>query len=322
MKTHFLKFTFAFGMVVLCLSCTTKTYDIELEGFEPRLVLQCFFNEGEPFVVYVTSTMRIDSEEFYSDTIENAEVNLYKDGIFQESLVWNEYYLDPHRIRNRVYCSDSAMGESGSTYRLEVSAPGFDPVFAESTIPEKTWLKYLYHDYDTTIQDIAGVEDFQLYLNTYLKMQNPEDIRNFYFFVSRINTWRDPYDLLELSDPRINDPILGNTLDLYNSPFGWGDPDYLLFTNEFIQSDEYEFIAKFWVDNAYSLGGDRRIYFNLATLSSEAYEYMTSRTIQRNLDQRFSEPAWVYSNVEGGAGIFAGVNIATDSLILPIYYGR
>ena len=59
-----------------------------------------------------------------------------------------------------------------------------------------------------------------------------------------------------------------------------------------------------------------KVYYNLATLSNEAFQYLSTRTSQKNNDIRFSEPVKVFSNVTGGTGIFAAMNISTDSLSL------
>ncbi|MBN1953011.1 MAG: DUF4249 domain-containing protein [Bacteroidales bacterium] len=308
MKNSFNKsFLILFG-IIFCFSCTTKTYDIELDEYTPHLAVECFFTAGEPFSVVVTSTHSNTDSVIPLDTIKDAEVRVYEDGGFMNNLEWAETNTYRPNIFFTegvgIFTNPNAIPEVGKRYRIEVSAPGYDPVYAESTIPEKSDLSYLGHDHITEEEN-----DFTYqYLRVFLRMQNPDTLSHFFFFITmRSYYWNN--SIYHHRYPMINDPILGITT-------GQNDGNgYVLFSNEFIEEDYYDFHVKFYQSDTTKLENNPRVFFHLATLSEEAYHYCETLELYQELDPRFSEPVWIYSNVEGGAGVFAGINISTDSLI-------
>lgn len=294
-----------------CFSCMTKTYDIELDEYTPHLAVECIFNDGEPFMVVITATRSNTYTENKRDTIKDAEVNVYEDGIFIGNLKWTE----TNTYRANIYFADGfgiftnpdVILEVGKRYRIEVSAPGYDPVYAESVIPEKSNLSYEGHTHLIEEPNEMHIFPAQI-LKVFLRMQNPDTIRHYFFFVTMRPRWEDLIDYHRY--PMINDPILGITTQHDGSSFG-----YVLFSNEFIKEDHYDFQVKLSQSDTTKLQGYPKSFYHLATLSEEAYQYFETLELYPELDPRFSEPVWIFSNVEGGAGVFAGINISTDSLI-------
>jgi len=121
-----IKYTTALlGIAALLFSCEKKIpFDDEVN--QSKLVLNESFSPGTNFVVHVSNSLSvIDAAELRG--IENAEVKLYQGDVLLETMVHTEngFYQGPLFV----------MPETDVDYRLEVSAPDFDPVIATGSAP-------------------------------------------------------------------------------------------------------------------------------------------------------------------------------------------
>ncbi|MBN1924597.1 MAG: DUF4249 domain-containing protein, partial [Prolixibacteraceae bacterium] len=288
-------------------SCSEKYHDLELPGFEPKLVVNSFFREGEPFRVSVSySQARNNTNKLYP--VVGAQVELYEDNIWVEEL---QGAPDPEiaggdSIWLWLYYGREVLPREGHTYRLEVSAEGFAPVAAESTIPPRTKIE---------IVDTAWIErDYDRFLNVDLEMENPDEKRWFCLVVTNLAP------ILEF-DSLQNDRVVGYydwglTFEINNPAIGKREQrlneDYLVFSNELMKDENYPFSMSISKSKIYH----ERIGIDLVTLSDEAYTYLVTLSDFKNNDMRYSEPVKIFSNVEGGQGIFAGINVACDTINL------
>jgi hypothetical protein len=288
-------------------SCSEKYHDLELPDFEPKLVVNSFFREGKPFRVSVSYSQGRNNTNKLLPVV-GAQVNLYEDNIWVEEL---ECSRDPEigggdSILLWFYYSRDLMPREGHTYRLEVSAEGFDPVFAESIIPKRTGLTVL----DTLWFGVGNERS----LKVDLVMENPDDKRWFQLIVSNLSY------ILEF-DSMQNDVIVGyndhgTTFDINDPVIGLREQrlneDYLVFSNELMQEEFYPFSVAVSKRNIQH----EKIGIDLVTLSDEAYKYLVTLSDFKNNDMRYSEPVKIFSNVDGGHGIFAGINVACDTINL------
>ncbi len=287
-------------LFLLFVSCTTKEYEMDLKGYEPKLAVNSFFHQGELFKVSISATRAITSDEPFI-AIDNAEVALYENNTFAEYLVWRENDYWAEEIDRGYYYSTFTRASEGNNYSIEINVPGYDQVTAESIMPSKTNIQYLNHEWFET-DDIFS----DRWLKSYLRIENTPVRNDYYLFIS---TRRDGDQSLRYILFDIDDPILGESgMD--------ADANYLLFNNELIIDSTYSFSLDIPEDQLADLSVKIKVYYNLATLSNEAFQYLSTRTSQKNNDPRFSEPVKVFSNVTGGTGIFAAMNISTDSLSL------
>jgi hypothetical protein len=104
----------------------------------------------------------------------------------------------------------------------------------------------------------------------------------------------------------VNDPFIGKREGRYNEEF-------LIFSNDIIPTLEYTFSIEI---NKLQTETYQQIAVDLVTLSDDALKYLTTLADHNKNDIRYSEPVKIYSNVVGGQGIFAGINIACDTIIL------
>ncbi|MCF8357192.1 MAG: DUF4249 domain-containing protein [Prolixibacteraceae bacterium] len=294
-------------IVAFFISCSEKYHDLELPDFEPKLVVNSFFREGKPFRVSVSNSQgRNNTNKLFP--VVGAQVDLYEDNIWVEAL---EGSRDPEiaggdSIWKWFFYSCEVLPREGHTYRLEVSAEGFASVTAESTIPPRTELEII---------DTSWIKrDYDKFLKVDLEMENPDDKRWFQLIVSNLSY------ILEF-DSLQNDVIVGykdhgTTFDINDPVIGLREQrlneDYLVFSNELMS----EKIHPFSVEISRSKIIYEMVGIDLVTLSDEAYKYMVTLTDFKNNDMRYSEPVKIFTNVNGGYGIFAGINVECDTINL------
>lgn len=291
-----LKCLLIISVVQLINSCTEYRNDIDLPEVESKLVVNSMFNYGDYFKINVSySQTRNTTSEL--DVVRNAEVLMIEDNLIVDTLLINE---DPNYLDsiNRWFYYSKITPSLGKQYRVVVSANGYSPVYAISTVPEKAKIKVV----DTEIIK-AGDNQESKFLSVHLEMDSILKHGYYYFAVSHkrgIYSSTANYILFEM-----NDPVLGQHSNSI-------DQDYCLFTGELLADSSYTFS----INLNESIMDSYVLYFELLSLSSEAWNYLETLTAQKNIDIRISEPVKVYSNVIGGRGIFGGINLCVDSLLL------
>jgi hypothetical protein len=286
-------------------SCLYKYQDMDVPDIERKLVVNSFIRPGHPIRVSVSASESRNNNKPLMP-IYNATVLIYENNMLIEQLQHKKQGSSPDSILQNFYFGKTLHPVEGKIYRIEVSAPGFNKVYAESTIPIKTFL---------AITDTSWVKaEWDQLLRVDLKMEHKSEIQ--YYFLATKHIFPIYAQTGQLYNPivgfsesyfrhRINDPAIGTRECRV-------EEDLLIFTNEFIATDPYPFYIE--IDKQQTT--NETICVDLITLSYEAYTYLKTLTDFKNNDPRYSEPVKLFSNVIGGHGIFAGINIASDTITL------
>jgi hypothetical protein len=296
---------------LLFVSCFEKYHELELADYEPKLVVNSFFNVGEPIKVSISGSLsRTNTGKFLP--VVDAKVDLYEEETWKEELKGgpnNDGRIWLDSIGTWFYYSQSILPQPGKKYRIEVSAPGFKSVTAESMVPGSSALQIL----DTIVinRDIKNnTGDYILRVS--LKMENMIKQRWYYLnaaYLNAITEWDgiNPEKIVGYRKShfpvRVNDPLIGLRE-------GRVKEDYLLFNNPLAPDEKYQFYVNLMFRSIHG----PHVSLNLVTLSDEAYNYFESVSDFKNNEPAYSEPVKLYSNVEGGFGIFAAINIASDTI--------
>jgi len=303
LKTRFIFFSFA----LFLFSCSRE---IEFEGqrFENKLVLNGLICSDSLISVHLSRTNTILSDEI--PVIENATVSLYCNGKYREALLY---------LKNGIYKSKTVYPQSDSIYTITAEAEGYPVISATDTVPRRTRIIYgthssgntydeygdPHHDYEITISDPPEKNFYEL----------------FYIFQNSPNEYLDSYLIGFQTDPVVADPVLRSDSEL----------DYWVFT--YVFSDNLFNGTNYLMRNKFLDMGVRGIFTNqfvptdfedkyaiLRTSSLAYYNYRKSWIRHSNNQQignRVEEPLFMtligdptpmYSNVEGGYGIFAAFN--------------
>jgi hypothetical protein len=294
-----------FGIILN--SCQERYHDVELPQMNPKLVVNSLFNEGERIRVSISTSLGRNSTEQYTPVI-NATVNLYENGEWVEELKGGQNTINifGDTIGKWFYFSRTTLPKAENVYKINVEAPGFESISAESKVPQKT----VIHVVDTAWIKI----EWDYYLRVYLEMENPSEKHWFYLGTANLNPifsssgGEDPPIIgfnKRYFNFRVNDPLIGTRERRANE-------DFPLFSNELFPGDFYKFAIE--VNRLNTIGESFAV--DLITLSDEAYKYLQTVTDFKNNDIRYSEPVKIFSNVKDGLGIFAAINTSCDTVWL------
>lgn len=294
-------------LAIFLFSCS-KEIEFKYNHIETKLVLNGLICPDSLISVHLSRTYTILSDEIL--VIENAKVSLFCNGKFVEIL---EYY------KHGIYKSRTVYPQPDSIYTIIAEAEGYPVISATDTVPRKTKIKYgthssgntydeygdPHHDYETTISDPPEKNFYEL----------------FFIYQNSPNIFLDKYLINFQIEPVVADPVLRSDSELDYWVFTY------VFTDNFFNGTNYlmknKFLAavvqgKFAKQFVPTDSEDR--YAILRTTSLTYYNYRKSWIRHSNNQQignRVEEPLFMtligdptpmFSNVEGGYGIFAAYN--------------
>lgn len=296
------------------LSCT-KTIDFDDEGYANQVVVNSFISTENYFSAYITKSSSILENEQNNPPAEGS-MDLYEDGTLIRQF--------PSQVGG--FAATDIVPKAGKTYRMEITSEG-KKLETETTIPYKV---------EVISIDTMTVKD--QFINKRLRVNvKIKDIAGDNFY--RITVSRENLFLVLNADGKGTRKYFRTTSEewissdspvfksLYNNfggeEFDMGPSnDYNIFPDDYFKGKEYT--IQFFVNN-YRYGnymnpyyggnenGSKTIYdrhtVHIQHLSKEIFNYMKYLKLYNHYhDNPFSEPVPVFSNVKGGAGIFAGYN--------------
>lgn len=263
---------FIVGILIFLSSCE-KDADVKLPTVESKLVINSFISPQDTIVtVEVTLSQPLynnpNSGQYSSITNATVQIN---DGVNTQTLVYNS-------TKNYYFISTSLLPILvGNTYFLTVSTPDGKNVSASAVIPSSN------STLTFSSQQVNNPSNHDKYIieASWNDAAGTEDyyrlsFYNRYFYTGSNNdtAYSNSYSNL-FSDKGSDGRIFNQNFEVYKSPFNMG-----------------------------SDGGE--LY--LIHASKEYYLFHTKLTDAGNGGNPFSEPVQMYSNINGGYGVFAGFN--------------
>lgn len=287
-----------------------KIIEFEGEVTRPRLTLAAQASVGEPFTVYVASSIffldHSDQEDAFKaplDTVQG-QVRFY---VNREK---NERVLQLRSGEGGTsYCyASDYVPAAGDHIRLEAEFPGFDPAWAEVEVPRKPRFELLSVEFQQL--DLSSAREF-CQVDLTLAVSDDGTYDKYYFlqpFVSYSNTlpWWDEQEtiltpLLFTSNDVIFQDVDGTSLllEALDSESGLAG-NY--FSDALIKGQRHVF--KITVLNVPAPERISLFGLKLATVDENQYWYDYSYSqLKGRFDGLFSEAVSLYSNVHGGYGI-------------------
>jgi len=301
-----------FLLLILALGCE-KEIKFDSGNFKPQLVANCIIDIDNELSVLVSKTSQMTDS--LGALISNATVELWMDNILLENLPYSG---------DRYYKSSSNKPKEGNAYQLKISAPGFEDIVSFDTIPKPVMVtdaSYVFYFQDD------GKEDFTA--DMFIEFDDPADEKNYYeliFYTKRITY--DHWDLQDsvtiinnYNEVKTDDPIIKAEGDMDYKPSS------IFFSDELFNGKSQKMTF-----NIYTYGGG--ILYGVTDFDSKAdkiaelrsisfsyYQYLKkwtrhlynqgiSLSIQDSEELRnflfTGEPVNMFSNVQGGNGVFAG----------------
>lgn len=286
-----------------------KEIPLNLDTYEPKIAVSCLFEQDSNFYFYVTESQSpLDNDTF--PALQNATITITNSLGKTETItvmVDHDYYYNT----KQEYKSNMKV-MPGLTYNVSVDHADFGTATASASVPTGTQISRL---------DTMSVIEFGFpALRFNLSFKDPAET-NYYTLkvfayapevIYDKNTWL-PIDTAmtfqEVYYSMPSDGLIG----------GNGS----VFSDELFNGTEYSF--SFTVDQYYldyvmtqlpEFSSERRFMLvELRSLSNEYYKYQTTLNSFWNADGNpFAQPVQVFSNVNGGFGIFAGFGKSSDTL--------
>ncbi len=333
-------------MATIISGCHKDILLYDNEKFEPELVIFTTLIPGQQIRALITKSAlpkQLDSTIFIDDAI----VEVYKDDNFIGKLKFYPMRIDTsiytfgddptihyqYEQKEAYYRSDFVV-ETGHKYTLKVSAIG-KTVEKEVVLPEKntktdvTLSNLIMYDTmhldngyidcnfkftpDVVINDIPGKNYyvFLFYTSNYVfdfdtvTYEYGDTIVKKYKFYTDISgsdglaDIQSVYCTLPLENRLIYTSILND--DLFSNQSYRLKADYIL-TDATIKEDELV-----------------KIYYQTYTVSEDYFKYFVSENKNSSSsDNPFVEPVNIYSNLDGALGVISAINVATDSIIIPV----
>lgn len=322
---------------LLILTSCEKNIDFKSGDLKPKLVVNSVLYAGSNYkYVRVEKSRSILNEKNYFEALPNTNVKLYEDGVFLSELpfvsrldTFHEYLnygvVKTYPYENGYYIDSTHVVKSGSTYRLEVLAEGFDLVTAETTVPYPTKLNNL----DITLEESSGNNFYSPFnIKCRLNLSDNKSEDNYYRLYTRQEQGLDlsnymysgyygyGYEIDSMVTDTIiqllqysvyidsQDPVLTSST---NTDIFGTDETSSFFTDELMTSGNYTLSFNIYAQREIytEIGEYLKVAAIIENISKELYFYAKSQELQADVRENpFAEPVPVYSNINGGIGIF------------------
>lgn len=267
------------------LSCSRQA-NLKSEFEEQKRVINCLFADGDNFKVYTTLTATpIDTSLMVSDTL--AEVRLFEDNVYKETLPYN---------RIAAFYNSTTIAKLGKRYRIEVRNPSLtNNLFeanASAALPDS------FSVFNASFKDSFTTDAFGNWLG------------KIHFEIPYAAGLINPELTLEYYDA-VNSsysPVLSFTPDNNWKRYAINSIATGSYT---INNEDWGGLSKGFDLLVSSL--DYRVQnqtvfrIGLSNLSSDWRNYQTSLTAY--LKANGADQLQLFSNVNGGYGIFAGKSV-------------
>lgn len=300
---HF-KYIFILSLVIAAIySCdTAKYYDYPFPEHDKKLVVNAMITANEPIYLRISETKAVyeqgASNQIFTKRFEPVypeKVLLYEDGILVEEFE----AIDPE-IRSPFYndylnyVAKNTIPVQGREYTISIESENNTLVSGTCLIPNAPDFRMTSYD---TIIDESGFISEHLKVSFELK----KSVEKQYYL---LRCREEEFESIDNVFFRIDDLVLGQFFSLY---------DNVVFRSEDLLTSKHDF--DILIDFRRSRKLKPRLFFELISITEEAYTYFKQCYQIHDLDPRISEPVKVISNIHNGLGIVIGANIISDSIV-------
>ncbi len=309
-------------MACLIFACR-EPIDISVPNEEKKIVLNGFLTADSSVRIHLSKSIGILETNKQIEFLKNANVQLYENGNFIEQLQYdtNGYYVG------------NTLPQINGNYKITANASPLNPVDAETKIlPAPAPFEFQVHPkieervqtwyneetgqpFDTTIKHLGELE-------VELSINDPANENNIYFLTFTI--FADRY---EHFPPDFEPVFMGKdelclNYDSENLPWeNWyysRDLEGCVFSDNLFNGSVYKIKTRIFSEQ-YSETEELidTVFINLYSVNEDFFQYVTSYSKYEDAyGNPLSEPVNVFSNINGGFGIFSGFAIRKDTIII------
>lgn len=303
--------------LLLVLAACETVISIDPPDYESEITATSLFTPDSVWTARISRTIPVaQAGRVDSPFLDNASVSVWEGDQLVDRLVY-------HGLGAGIYQSQSGRTpEPNKLYRLEVEAPGFGRVEATSALPVAPQITEL------SLELQSGVPSLRPRYNLRFRLIDSPDAA-FYKFGTYLVHASDPDDGGDTEDIQIEplsmereDPTWQcsyySALNPVEIDSDGGATEWChtgIMTDRQFSGMERDFettIAPWYADDV----REPSIIFFVNSMSEDYFEYQHSLE-NTGYHDPFSEPLQIFTNVEGGRGVFAGYNSFFRILDLP-----
>jgi len=283
------------GVLAMMSSCE-KTININTPPYARKLAVNCNSEAGEPLYVVVGKSAAIKDQRYGTAlVIDNAEVRLYVDDVYTETLHYDSVYGYPSLLHT----------EPGKKYTVKIAAPTYTDVEASVVAPAIVGISNIVRTVNArkdengdwqdaltlTFSDPQGTADYYV-----IKLRGAQD-SNFYNYSFCVNS-PDASVETNVSDVPDANTCLGNTgIFLRDVLFNGRQKELVLYAGSGYMSP--------------IINGTDTMYATIELLhvAEDYFKFEKSYKVADDANGNpFAEPVNVYTNITNGLGIFSIVS--------------
>ncbi|MCB0594284.1 MAG: DUF4249 domain-containing protein [Phaeodactylibacter sp.] len=287
---------------------------LRLEKPDPKLVVVSNFTRDKAVQVFVSKSQSILDEET-TEYVLDATVEIYEDDVYLETLS----LVEPMHAEAEVpyYTTRNLVPKVNTTYTIQVDASCCASATAKSRIPNSIDFSSVSIS-DFTLVESQDTEEFFVNYRVKMSFEDPGEEKNYYHIslLQQINEYSfnegdtaitDSYHLSLVFNPEENG----------NGRVAHINGGLLLEDNMSNDGEVIDFEIPLNIrlkKNEELLG---QLFLELRAVTEEYYRYFSDLSLQKESSgSPFAEPVFIYDNIDGGLGVFAGYNSSLDSLYL------
>ncbi|NCC87670.1 MAG: DUF4249 domain-containing protein [Clostridia bacterium] len=303
-KTQLLLFFILLGTTLITISCK-KIVQSEFPDIEQTPVVNSIIKQDSVIKINISLSGKLDSNDL--TFIKNAVVKLYVDDVLAETI---------NHSSDGMYISN-IIAESGKKYSCVIEIQGYDELKCSCTIPKKTEIL------ETSHENLAYIdEEGTIFPSITLKFKNNPDTLLYYEAIIKVlkyESYFDENDSLYEESAYFNAPLVGIEDPIIINE---GLP-IAVFSNKIIPGNEYTMTLNYSTrGTSWNLSHLYPIIVELRSVSYDYYKYAQALYLyEEQLDNESIDgriiPLSIYSNVEGGFGIFTGYSTYATDTIFP-----
>ena len=308
--------TISIIILTLIFSSCEKVVYFEVETQENKLVVNSFIQPDSAGLMTISLSTDPLAVGFDNVRVESATVNIFRNGTLAGNFVHQgdgNYTIDAATLN----------AQSGDIFSIEASAPGKETITAETEIPasveieeakiiDTIFVEVSYSSIDS-LGNIFVIDTVVPHYKLQITFTDHEGVDFYSITINYKDAFSETYTCFTTEDPIF---ILGeygggnnegSTVTLCNEVY-FNDITFEG-TKKTMEVSLLEIPTDFVLDPKFEI--------KLKHVSSDFYKYrITANSQFGNQDNPFAEPVIVFSNIENGYGIFAGLNTSVAEIEL------
>lgn len=263
-----------FSALVFFFAACEKTSDIEVPPNPPMMAVFGFVEEGSMVVIRLEEVVPVFGKTKRDPVPVSGALVVIREGTNYDTLTESQGNPGVYGGFNMVF------GVAGKSYELEVKKAGFPDLKASCRVP------------DFVPNSVT---------HNYVAVPDPEEFSD---SARRIGfTWADRPGSTDFY--RVSAVARFNGMNEANVQF----VDQNISDDSKDGKDIFTGLGTFWLERSGTPVTSLDVTFELIVLDEHAFKYMrTFDAAYYNNDNPFAEPVIMYTNVQGGIGVFGGVN--------------